>query len=64
MIEYMLTVFDVSVINAAGQLVLQQQLIGSTSGLDISGLAAGVYTVNVFSEGELQSRKKIIKKDQ
>lgn len=63
MIEYMLTVFDVSVINAAGDLVLQQQLIGSTSGLDIRHLTAGVYIITVFSEGELKSRKTIVKRD-
>jgi len=59
----MLTVFNVSVIDAAGQLVLQQQLVGSTSGLDLSELACGIYVVNVFSEGELQSQKKIVKRD-
>lgn len=61
MIESMLSVFDVLILTVEGQLVLQQQLIGSTSGLDLNGLDAGTYIVKVFSEGDLKSLRHIVK---
>lgn len=64
MIEYMLHIFDVLILDAEGQLVLQQQLIGSTSGLNISALKAGVYVVKVYSDGELKSPNHVIKRDE
>jgi hypothetical protein len=63
MIEYMIHIFDVSIIDSEGKLISRQQLMGSTSGLNISELDAGIYVVNVYSGGELQSTSRILKRD-
>ena len=52
--------FDVSIVDIAGRLLLQQNLNQNQKTINTSDLANGVYTVWVQADGKMWSKKLII----
>ena len=53
--------FDINIINCLGQIVFSQKnVIDSNIKLDLNSLKSGVYTLSIFDQNNMISRKIII----
>jgi len=57
----LITVDEVEVFNALGQLVSTQKLVGINAQVNVSELAAGTYYLRIYNKGAFVKSAKIIK---